>query len=67
VVATVVGLFLIVGPTLLARMLDLAPAPLHAVALALLVTGAVVEFVVWTIGLGATLLTGFGRFNPAEA
>jgi hypothetical protein len=67
VIATVVGLFLIVGPTLLARMLDVAPAPLHAVALTLLIAGAVVEFVVWTIGLGATLLTGFGRFNPAEA
>lgn len=67
VMATVVGLFLIVGPTLLARMLDVAPAPLHAIAFALLIAGAVVEFVVWTIGLGATLLTGFGRFNPAEA
>lgn len=67
VVATAVGLLLIVGPTLLARMLDVAPAPLHAVAIALLTAGAIVEFVVWTIGLGATLLTGFGRFNPVDA
>jgi hypothetical protein len=26
-------------------------------------TGVVVEFVVWTIGLGATLMTGFGRWS----
>lgn len=67
VVATAVGLLLIVAPTLLARTLDVAPAPLHALAFALLIAGAVVEFVVWTIGLGATLLTGFGRFNTADA
>lgn len=67
VLATVVGLLLIVGPTLLARMLDVAPAPLHAVAVALLTAGLVVEFVVWTIGLGATLLTAFGGASPVDA
>ena len=32
-------------------------------AVGLLVTGLLVEFTAWTIGLGATLLTGFGRWH----
>jgi hypothetical protein len=63
--AAAVGMALIVGPTLLARTLDVAPGPLHAAAFSLLVAGAVAEFVVWTIGLGATLMTGFGRWHTA--
>jgi hypothetical protein len=31
------------------------------VAWSVLAAGAVAEFTVWTIGLGAALLTGFGR------
>jgi hypothetical protein len=61
--AAAIGLVLIVAPTVLARALDVAPAPLHVAALALLAAGAVAEFVVWTIGLGATLMTGFGRWH----
>jgi hypothetical protein len=30
-----------------------------------LITGVAAEFLVWTIGLGATLMTGFGRWNVA--
>jgi len=61
--ATAIGLLLIVTPTLVARMLGVAPAPLQVAAIAVLVAGAVAEFLVWTVGLGATLLTGFGRWN----
>lgn len=63
--ATAFGLFLIVMPTLVARLLGVAPEPLRLAAFGLLVAGAIAEFVVWTIGLGATLLTGFGRWNTA--
>jgi hypothetical protein len=61
--AAAIGMALIVGPTLVARMLDVAPAPLHVAALSLLAAGAIAEFLVWTIGFGATLMTGFGRWH----
>jgi hypothetical protein len=63
--ATAIGLLLIVGPTMLARMIDVAPDPLRFGAWAFIVTGVIVEFVVWTVGLGATLMTGFGRWSTA--
>ena len=63
--ATLIGLFLIVAPILGARLLGVAPAPLRLAAFGLLVTGVTAEFLVWTTGLGATLLTGFGRWNTA--
>ncbi len=62
-VATFLGFLIIVLPTLAARVLGIAPEPLRAVAFSVLMAGAIAEFVVWTIGLGATLLTGFGRWN----
>ncbi|MCC7242779.1 MAG: hypothetical protein IT180_12690, partial [Acidobacteria bacterium] len=63
--ATAIGLVLIVGPILLARALGVAPEPLRLAAFAALVAGVFAEFLVWTIGLGAALLTGFGRWNTA--
>jgi hypothetical protein len=63
--ATAIGLLLIVGPTMLARMIDVGPDPLRFGAWAFVVTGVIVEFVVWTVGLGATLMTGFGRWSTA--
>jgi hypothetical protein len=59
--ATALGLLVIVGPSLLSRALGVAPEPVRYSAFGLLVAGGAVEFVVWTIGLGATLMTGFGR------
>lgn len=61
--ATALGLLLIVAPTMLARLLGVAPEPLRMAAFAVLVTGVVAEFLVWTVGLGAALMTGFGRWN----
>jgi hypothetical protein len=63
VLATAMGMFLIITPTLLARLLGVAPEPLRLAAFGVLIAGAVAEFLVWTIGLGATLMTGFGRWN----
>ena len=62
VLATVLGLLLIVGPTMLSRMLGFAPFP---GAFALLVSGLVFEYIMWTIGLGAALMTGFGRWSTS--
>lgn len=61
--ATGIGLLLITGPTLLGRVLDVAPGPFRAVAFSVLVVGVCVEFAVWTIGLGAAILTGLGRWQ----
>ena len=50
---------------MLARVVGRRALPLRLAGFALLITGVVIEFVVWTIGLGATLMTGFGRWSTA--
>jgi hypothetical protein len=61
--ATSIGLLLIVGPTLMARLVGVVPAPLQLAGWSLLTIGIVIEGIVWTMGLGATLMTGFGRWS----
>lgn len=63
--ATTIGLMIIVGPTMLSRVLGLGSGPVGGLAFALLMAGLAFESVVWTIGLGATLMTGFGRWSTA--
>jgi hypothetical protein len=62
-VATAVGFVLIVGLTVLSRTLGVASGPVRDAAWGLLLAGILIEFIVWTIGLGATLMTGFGRWS----
>jgi hypothetical protein len=62
-VATAIGFLLIVGPTLAARVLGVAPQPVRLGAFGLLMIGLVIEFFAWTIGLGAAILTGLGRWH----
>jgi hypothetical protein len=38
------------------------PDALRAVTVTLLVVGTIVEYVVWTVGLGAAVMTGLGRW-----
>ena len=59
------GMLLIIAPTILARVLGVAPEPARVAAFGVLVVGVGLEFVIWTIGLGATLMTGFGRWNTS--
>jgi len=61
VLAAWLGLGLLVLPALLARTIDVLPGPFHLVAFSMLVGGVIIEYVAWTIGLGAALMTGFGR------
>lgn len=61
--ATGLGLLLIVGPAFAARLVGATSSLLGAFAVGLLAVGALVEFGVWTMGLGATLMTGFGRWS----
>jgi len=63
--ASAIGLILIVSPTMLARVVGVAPAPISYGAVGLLIAGIALEFIVWTIGLGAALMTGFGRWSTA--
>jgi hypothetical protein len=58
--AAVLGLGIIVLPTVVARLLGVAPDFARAGAFALLATGTLVEYVAWTIGLGAAVMTGLG-------
>jgi hypothetical protein len=63
--ATAVGLILVVGPTMMARLIGVAPDSLRWATVGLLTVGIGIEFVFWTVGLGATLMTGFGRWSTA--
>ena len=61
--ATAIGFFLIMGPTLAARFIGVGPDALRPGAFALLMLGLAVEFLAWTVGLGAAILTGLGRWH----
>ncbi len=62
VVAAIAGLVIIVLPTFLARLAGTGPDALGAVTVTLLVIGTVIEYVAWTVGLGAAVMTGLGRW-----
>lgn len=59
-VALAVGVVLVSAFALLARLLSLLPVPLWPITWIVALTGFVVEYVAWTVGLGAALLTRFG-------
>jgi hypothetical protein len=60
-IATAIGAMILLGPTLFARLADLAawggPVTFFIIAIALSV-----EFIAWTMGLGAAIITGLGRW-----
>ena len=60
-VATAIGFVILLGPTMLARLVDVAEwgGPMAWTLLAIALT---VEFVAWTLGLGAAIMTGLGRW-----
>jgi hypothetical protein len=55
---------LIAAGTILARLMWLLPAPIAPVAIILTVVGFFLEYVAWTVGIGAMLLTRFGTRGP---
>ena len=59
-VATAVGVVLIAAGAILARLLWLLPGPVAPIAIVVSVLGLFLEYVAWTVGLGAVLLTRFG-------
>ena len=58
--ALVVGVVLVSAVTLLARLIGLLPVPLWPIPGVIAFIGFLIEYFVWTIGLGAALLTRFG-------
>jgi hypothetical protein len=64
VVMTAVGVILVAVGTILARLLGLLPGPIAPLAFVVAVVGFFLEFVAWTVGLGALLLTRFGTRGP---
>lgn len=61
-VATAIGFIVLLGPTLLARFLNVSPIGVAPLTFALVAFGLTVEFVAWTMGLGAAIITGLGRW-----
>lgn len=61
-VATALGFIVLLAPTLLARFLNVAPVGLAPVTFGLVAVGLTVEFIAWTMGLGAAIITGLGRW-----
>ena len=61
-VATAIGFFILLTPTLLARFINIASASMAPLTFGLVTIGLTVEFVAWTIGLGGAIMTGLGRW-----
>jgi hypothetical protein len=61
-VATAIGFIVLMTPTLLARFVDVASTTFTPLTWILMTIGLTMEFIAWTIGLGASITTGFGRW-----
>lgn len=61
-VATAIGFIVLMTPTLLARVVDVASTTFTPLTWVLVAIGLTMEFIAWTIGLGASIITGFGRW-----
>jgi hypothetical protein len=61
-IATALGFFVLLSPTILARLLALTAPSAEPLTFALVAIGLSIEAIAWTIGLGAALITGLGRW-----
>ena len=61
-VATAIGSMILLGPTLFARFLDIAAWGAGSITFLMIAIGLTVEFIAWTMGLGAAIMTGLGRW-----
>jgi hypothetical protein len=64
-VATAVGVAVITAGAVVTRIVWLIPGPIAPLAIALWVIALFLEYVAWTVGLGALLLTRFGTRGPS--
>ena len=61
-VATAIGFTILMTPTFLARLLDMAAPGVDVVSFLVIAIALTVEFIAWTMGLGAAIVTGLGRW-----
>ena len=61
IVSLVVGLAVVFGLTVLARVGGLAGLPMQILLSVVLFVGFLIEYLAWTVGFGAVLLSRFGR------
>jgi hypothetical protein len=61
-VATAIGFFVLLTPSMLARIVDVSPIGVAPISFLLVTIGLTVEFLAWTMGLGAAIITGLGRW-----
>ncbi len=59
-----IGLAMIWGITVLGRLVGLGGGPLAYIGTLVVLTGFVIEYAAWSVGLGGALLTRFGRRGP---
>lgn len=60
-IATAIGFLVLLGPTMVARFVSVA-SNASSLTFLLVAIGVAVEFVAWTMGLGAAIITGLGRW-----
>jgi hypothetical protein len=61
-VATAIGFVVLLAPTLLARFVNVTTDSAAPVTFVLVALGLTVEFIAWTMGFGAAIVTGLGRW-----
>ena len=61
-VATAIGFVVLLAPTMLARMVDVTSGGVAPLSFLMMAVGLGVEFLAWTTGLGAAIITGLGRW-----
>jgi len=61
-IATAIGFFILLGPTLLARFVDVASFGFTPLTFVFVSIGLSIEFIAWTMGFGAAIITGLGRW-----
>lgn len=61
-VATAIGFMILLAPMVLARLVDVASWMAGPLTFVLVAFGLTVEFLAWTMGVGAALMTGLGRW-----
>ena len=65
-VATAVGVAVITAGAVVTRIVWLIPGPIAPLAIALWLVALFLEYIAWTVGLGALLLTRFGTRGPSS-
>jgi len=59
----IVGLVMVWGLTVLGRLVAFGGGPFAVMGTLILFVGIIIEYAVWTVGLGGALLTRFGRYG----